>query len=152
LRDKRTTSGWECPRCARRFAKRNQQHACANDWTEERHLRDRPRAVIQSYRRFLSLARKNGRIELTHTKSYIGVRGPRRNFAGLIPTNKGLEGFIVAARRIEGPPLLDALPYQRNLFIHHFFVGAPPVLDEDFAGWISESYAVGEGRHLDQSE
>lgn len=146
---KRTASRWTCPRCGRRFAKRNQQHACTTDWTEERHLKDRPPAVVQAYRRFLSLARKNGRIELAPTKSYIGVRGPRRNFAGLIPTNKGLEGFIVAARRIEGSPLLDALPYQRNLFIHHFFVDTPSALDEEFAGWISESYAVGEGRHLE---
>lgn len=107
--------------------------------------------MVKSYRRFLTLARKNGPIELAPTKSYIGVRGPRRNFAGLIPTDKALEGFIVAARRIEGRQLLDALSYQRNLFIHHFFVEVPSALDEEFAGWIREAYAVGEGKHLGQS-
>jgi hypothetical protein len=96
------------------------------------------------------VARKNGPIELAPTKSYIGVRGPRRNFAGLIPTKKGLGGFIVAARRIEGRQLLDAIKYQRNLFIHHFFVESPSDLDKHFDRWIQEAYAVGEGQHLGQ--
>ncbi len=72
----------------------------------------------------------------------------RRNFAGLIPTDDGLQGFIVAARRIDDVRLRDAIPYQRNLYIHHFSVEAPAELDDDFAAWIGEGYAVGAGEHL----
>lgn len=144
----RQTRSWRCPRCGRRFARRNQNHACGADWTEGRHLAQRPRRVVESYRRFLSLARVNGPIELAPTKSYVGVRGTRRNFAGLTPTDEALQGFIVAARRIKDARLRDAIPYQRNLYIHHFSVDTPAELDEDFAAWIREGYAVGAGEHL----
>jgi hypothetical protein len=32
--------------------------------------------------------------------------------------------------------------------VHHFRVVAPEELDDEFAAWLGEAYAVGQGAHL----
>jgi hypothetical protein len=34
--------------------------------------------------------------------------------------------------------------------VHHFRISSPDQLDDEFAGWIREPYAVGEGKHREQ--
>jgi hypothetical protein len=38
--------------------------------------------------------------------------------------------------------------YTAKLFVHHFRITAPEQLDETFAGWVADAYAVGQGAHL----
>jgi hypothetical protein len=99
-------SAWICPTCGRRFVRTNQRHVCET-WTVDDHLRGKPAATVDLYRRFVRLFEACGPFEYSPTKRQIGFQ-LRRIFAGVKLT------------------------------------------DDEFAGWVRESYAVGEGKHLEQ--
>jgi hypothetical protein len=139
---------WVCPRCGRSFARTNQRHVCET-WTVEDHLRGKPAVAVDLYRRFVRLVEACGPFEYSPTRRQIGFQ-LRRIFAGVKLTDRGLEGYLDIARKIDSPRFRDAAPYTKRLFVHHFRISSPEELDDEFAGWVRESYAVGEGKHLEQ--
>ena len=120
-----------------------------DEWTVERHLLDKPAQVVALYDRFLELAGACGPFTLSVTKTAITLKGTRRGFAGLKPRSAWLDGYLDMQRRVEDPRIRRAGPYTKRLFVHQFRVAAPEELDDTFAGWIAEAYAVGAGAHLD---
>lgn len=121
----------------------------SDEWTVERHLLDKPAQVVALYDRFLELAGACGPFTLSVTKTAITLKGTRRGFAGLKPRSAWLDGYLDLQRRVEDPRIRRAGPYTKRLFVHQFRVAAPEELDDTFAGWIAEAYAVGAGAHLD---
>jgi hypothetical protein len=66
---------WTCPRCGRRFANRNQTHACGR-WTLARHLDGRPPPVVATVHAFIALAHRRPdprfrRIETMSPRSHV---------------------------------------------------------------------------------
>jgi hypothetical protein len=83
------------------------------------------------------------------SKTSITFKGPRRGFAGARPHRLGLRGYLDLQRTVEDDPrILSAARYTNRLFVHHFRVAEPDQLDDEFAGWVREAYAVGNGEHL----
>jgi hypothetical protein len=111
----------------------------ADEWTVERHLRDKPEQVVALYQRPFTYA---------VTKTAITLKGSRRGFAGLAPKKASLDGYLDLQRRIEDARIRRSSPYTKRLFVHHFRVVAPSELDDEFANWLWEAYAVGQGEHL----
>jgi hypothetical protein len=64
------------------------------------------------------------------------------------PQADRLDGYFDVHRRIEDPRIRRSSPYTKRLFVHHFRITSPEELDAEFAGWIREAYAVGQGAHL----
>ena len=141
------TTGWVCLKCGRRFARRNQGHVC-EIWTVEYLLRDVPPASIALYQRFVEVVNGCGPFEYSVTKANIGFRGPRRLFAGVLPTAKGLNGFLDLMHPVDDRRLYFVSSYTNRLFVHHFRITAEDQLDQDVAEWLREAYAVGQGFHL----
>jgi Domain of unknown function (DUF5655) len=120
----------------------------AEEWTVERHLRDKPEQVVELYNRFIQLAEACGPFSYSVAKSAITLKGSRRGFAGLTPRQTSLTGYLDLQRRVVDPRIQRSNPYTKRLFVHHFRVVAPEELDDEFAAWLSEAYAVGQGAHL----
>lgn len=140
-------TGWVCPKCGRRFAKVNQGHKC-EVWSLEDHLTGKPEASIKLFERFVELVKACGEFDYSITKANIGFQGQKRIFAGVMPTDKGLSGYMDIARPIEDSRFRNISPYTKRLFVHHFTITSTDQLDETFAGWLCETYAVGQGEHL----
>ena len=119
-----------------------------DDWTVERHLRDKPEQVVYLYRRFIELVEACGPFAYTDTKTAITLKGSRRGFTGLAPKDASLDGYLDLQRRIEDVRIQRSSPYTKRLWVHHFRIVSPSELDDVFAGWLREAYAVGEGQHL----
>jgi hypothetical protein len=51
-------------------------------------------------------------------------------------------------RVIDDPRITRAAAYESSLHVHQFRITSLEELDDDFAGWIAEAYAVGGGAHL----
>ena len=141
------TGGWVCPKCGRRFAKVNQGHKC-EIWTLNDHLAGKPEMSIQLFERFIELVEACGAFEYSITKGNIGLRGTKRIFAGVMPNDKGLSGYLDIDRAIDDARFRNVSPYTKRLFVHHFTLTTADQLDQAFAGWIQEAYAVGQGNHL----
>jgi hypothetical protein len=118
------------------------------EWTVERHLRDKPRPVVALYDRFIRLAEDCGPFSYSVAKSAITLKGSRRGFAGLTPRQTSLTGYLDLQRRVVDPRIQRSSPYTKRLFVHRFRIVAPEELDDEFAAWLGEAYAVGQGAHL----
>lgn len=93
------------------------------------------------------MVRASGPFEYSPVRSQIGFR-VQRIFAGVKLTEHALEGYLDMPKIIKSQRFHDISPYQSNLFVHHFRVRSLNELNDQFAVWVRESYAVGEGRHL----
>jgi hypothetical protein len=140
-------TGWVCPKCGRRFARVGQGHVC-EIWTPQDHLEGKPESSIRLYEKFVALVAACGPFEYIVTKTGIGFRGPRRAFAGATPTNKGLRGYMDITHAVDDPRFTRVNPYTKRLFVHGFLITGEAQLDAQFARWICEAYAVGQGDHL----
>lgn len=118
------------------------------EWTVERHLLGRPPGVVALYQRFIELAQACGPFTYAISKSAITLKGTRRGFAGAIPGERALKGYIDLPRRVEDARITRSAAYTKRLYVHHFRVDALDQLDERFAGWLGEAYQVGAGAHL----
>jgi hypothetical protein len=120
----------------------------AEEWTVERHLRGKPEQIVALYNQFIRLAEACGPFSYSVTKSAITLKGRRRGFAGVTPRQTALTGYLDLQRRVVDPRIQRASPYTKRLFVHHFRVITPEQLDDEFATWLREAYAVGRGTHL----
>jgi hypothetical protein len=120
----------------------------ADEWTVERHLRDKPEHVVAMYEQFIRLAEACGPFGYSVAKSAITLKGSRRGFAGVTPRQASLTGYLDLQRRVVDARIRRSSPYTKRLFVHHFRVVASEELDDEFAAWLGEAYAVGQGAHL----
>lgn len=140
-------TGWVCEKCGRRFARVGQGHVC-EIWSPQDHLGGKPELSIRLYERFVQLVGECGPFEYVVTKTGIGFRGPRRAFAGATPTPKGLKGYMDLTYAVDDPRFTRVNPYTKRLFVHGFLITREDQLDDQFADWIRDAYAVGQGDHL----
>ncbi len=120
----------------------------AEEWTIERHLRDKPAPVVALYKQFIELAENCGPFVYAVAKTAITLKGSRRGFAGVTPKQSSLTGYLDLQRRIVDPRILRSSPYTKRLFVNRFRVVALDELDDEFGAWLCEAYAVGQGAHL----
>jgi hypothetical protein len=119
----------------------------AQEWSVERHLADKPKAVVDLYERFVRLLTACGPHTLSVTKTAIAFKGPHRGFAGAKPRKTSLDGFLDLQREVRDQRFLRVSPYTKSLFVHQFRITSAEQLDDDFAALIGEAYEVGCGAH-----
>jgi hypothetical protein len=119
-------------------------------WRVEDHLAGKPEASVALYHRFVELVEECGPFTYAVAKTAITFKGTRRGFAGARPTTTGLTGYLDLQRVVEDRRFVRSTPYTKRLFTHQYRVTVPEDLDEEFAAWVREAYAVGAGAHLDQ--
>ena len=119
------------------------------EWTVEDHLRAGNDRTVALYRRVEQLILSFGPGSVAVAKTTITFKGTRRGFAGARPTQKGVVGYLDLMRELPPDPRIRSIaPYGPNLFVHHYLLTDDEDLDDAFAGWLEEAYAVGCGAHL----
>jgi hypothetical protein len=119
----------------------------AQEWSVERHLADKPKAVVDLYERFVRLLTACGPHTLSVTKTAIAFKGAHRGFAGAKPRKTSLDGFLDLQREVRDERFLRVSPYTKSLFVHQFRITSDEQLDDAFAALIWEAYQVGCGAH-----
>jgi len=137
---------WRCPKCRRRFANRNQAHACGRHDLAH-HFRGKPREIRALYEAFARAVRSCGRVTVLPEKTRIAFQ-VRMSFAQVTPRSGSLDGHLVLARRIAHPRFRRVESLSARNHVHHFRFTTPADIDVQFRRWLTEAYAVGEQRHL----
>ena len=88
-----------------------------------------------------------GPFDLFVTKTAIAFKGPHRGFAGAKPRRASLDGFLDLQRQVKDERFRRVSPYTKSPYVHQFRLTNLAQLDEAFAGWVLEAYAVGCGAH-----
>jgi hypothetical protein len=112
------------------------------------HLRDKPETSVALWHAFVELIRRCGEFSVPPSRSTVTFKGSRRGFAGARPDGRGVVGYLDQQREIHDPRITNVSPYTTRLFVHQFRITSPEQLDDTFAGWVAEAYAVGQGAHL----
>ena len=137
---------WTCAECGRRFANRNQAHACGRH-TLEAHFAGRPPEIRALYEALLERVRACGPVTVLPEKTRIAFAA-RMSFAVAVPRRAWLDGHLVLARRVESPLFrrIDSLSPRNH--VHHFRLHTAADLTPAFDTLLREAYAVGEQKHL----
>jgi hypothetical protein len=112
------------------------------------YLAGRPDASVALFWRFIALARAAGTATHELQNGPIVLRGTRRIFASVRVRDDGIAGHLVLLRLIMDRRIRKAEKLTKTLTYHAYLVTGLSDLDDEFAGWLSEARAVGEGAHL----
>ena len=96
---------------------------------------------------FLKLLKRFGPVTVLPEKTRIAFQ-TRMSFAAVSVRKNYLIGHLVLARRIESPRFLRVETFSPRNHLHAFRIDDASALNDEFAGWTSEAYEVGEQKHL----
>jgi len=139
---------WECPKCRREFANRNQTHSCGPH-TLDAHFADKSPAMRELFDAVVAAIQAIGPVRVLPEKTRIAFQ-VRMSFAQVTPRRQWLDGHLVLARRIEHPRFRKVQTFSPRNHVHVFRLRTPDDIDDQFRNWLAEAYAVGEQKHLDQ--
>jgi hypothetical protein len=137
---------WRCRRCGRRFANRNQSHACGRHDLKH-HFSGKSPQIRALFDRVVAAIRAFGPVRILPEKTRIAFQ-VRMSFAQVTPRMNWLDGHVVLARRLEDPRFRRVQTISPRNHVHTFRLAAPRDLDPQFLAWLAEAYAVGQQRHL----
>jgi Domain of unknown function (DUF5655) len=138
---------WSCPACGRRFANRNQTHACAPPRTLEEHFAGRSPSVIETYHALEAAARVNGPVVVVPEKTRIAFQ-VRMSFAAVTLRRRWVDVHVVLARRLESARFRRIESFSTHNHVHEFRLEGPDEVDDEVALWLAEAYRVGRQEHL----
>ena len=141
---------WQCPKCRRRFANRNQSHACATH-TLAHHFRGKPPAIRALFDAVVEAVRENGPVKVLPEKTRIAFQ-VRMSFAQVTPRSRWIDGHIVLARRLAHPRFRRVQTFSPRNHLHAFRLTQPNEIDAEFRSWLAEAYRVGRQEHLGRGE
>jgi endogenous inhibitor of DNA gyrase (YacG/DUF329 family) len=137
---------WQCPRCQRRFANRNQSHFCGKHDLET-HFAGKSPLIRAIFDAVLAAVKRCGPVIVLPEKSRIAFQ-VRMSFAQVSPRSQWLDGHVVLARRFEHPRFRRIDTISLHNHVHHFRLTSVSDIDREFEAWLAEAYAVGQQRHL----
>lgn len=137
---------WRCRECGRGFANRNQTHSCSNVSLES-HFAGKSKAVRELFDALAAMIKENGPVKILPEKTRIAFQ-VRMSFIAVQVRRNHLIGHFVLARRVEHPRFLRVETFSPRNHLHAFRVDTLAELNDEFAAWIREAYAVGEQKHL----
>ena len=136
---------WLCPSCGRRFANRNQSHACGT-WTLERHFAGREPVVRAIFDAFLAMLEEAGPVTVLPEKTRIAFQ-TRMSFAQLTVRRVWVTGHFVLARRLDHSAISRIESLSARNHVHHFRLDSPAGIPT-LRGIAAEARRVGDQQHL----
>jgi hypothetical protein len=133
---------WRCGNCGRPFANKNQSHSCGR-YTVEAFLSGKPRRAVDLYNRFVDMVNSCGPVLVAPAKTRIDFQVRMISAAVNKLSDRGLDGHVVLARRLEHKRFRQIQEMSPRCYVHHFRIEAVEEIDEEVAGWFREAYRVG---------
>jgi hypothetical protein len=137
---------WTCPDCGHQFVTRNIWHSCVN-YPIDKHFEGKSPEVIALYRHYVGLIEKFGPVTVEPKKTGISFL-VRVRFAGAILRKNWLEARVWLKHPVEHGALRRIEKVGPRDFIHYFRIETAHDMDEQFIGFLRESYAIGIQEHL----
>jgi hypothetical protein len=136
---------WQCPKCGRQFANRNQSHACGRHDLEH-HFTGKPPDIRALFDHVRAAIEAIGPVTVLAEKTRIAFQ-VRMSFAQLTPHRRWVDGHVVLARRLEHPAIRKIESISPGNHVHHFRITRPEDVTPELIALFREAYAVGEQRH-----
>jgi len=138
---------WDCPKCGRGFANRNQVHTCARLAGLDKHFAGSDPVVRAIFDQVIAVVSAFGPVRVLPEKTRIALQ-VRMSFAALIPRIHWLTGHLVLARHAGSPRFLKAEELSPRNVVHTCRLTSLADVDAEFISWLAEAYQVGCQQHL----
>jgi Domain of unknown function (DUF5655) len=122
--------------------------AASSDADFAPYLAGKPDTSVELFWRFVELARTPGPVTFELQNGIIVLCGTKRIFASVRVLDNGLGGGLNLTRRLTDRRVRKAGNLTQSVISHRYFVSSMSDLDEEFARWLAEARAVGDGAHL----
>jgi hypothetical protein len=133
---------WTCPQCGRRFANRNQRHACGT-YSVESFLEGKSPNAVRLFNRLVELTESCGPVTFAPAKTRIGFQA-RTIFAAVNRLSKGtLAAHVVLARRLDSPRCSRIESRSATSHVHRFQINHLDELDDEVRGWLCVAHSLG---------
>lgn len=113
----------------------------------ESHFTGKSEKVRELFDELSALIKKCGPVKVLPEKTRIAFQ-VRMSFIAVQVRRDYLIGHFVFARRVENPRFSRVETFSPRNHLHAFRLNSLTDLDDEFAAWIREAYAVGEQKHL----
>jgi hypothetical protein len=137
---------WDCSRCGRSFANRNQVHSCAPLADLDQHFARADPDVRAAFDHVLAAVSVFGPVQVLPEKTRIALQ-VRLSFAAFAPRRHWLNGHLVLARHLVSSRFLKAEELSPRNVVHTFRLTSPADVDAEFVSWLAEAYRVGCQQH-----
>jgi hypothetical protein len=137
---------WQCKKCGRYFANRNQSHSCARHDLKD-HFRGKRPEIRALFNQVVAAIRALGPVRIIPEKTRIAFQ-VRMSFAQVTPRTNWLDGHVVLARRSANPLFRSVQTISPRNHVHTFRLTKPSDVDTQFWAWLAEAYAVGQQLHV----
>ncbi|MGE5209569.1 MAG: DUF5655 domain-containing protein [Alphaproteobacteria bacterium] len=136
---------WKCPNCRRRFANRNQSHACGQHDLKH-HFSGKSPEIRRLFDEVAAVIQRIGPVCVLPQKTRIAFQ-VRMSFAQITPKSRWLDGHVVLARCFEHPRFRRIQTISPRNHVHSFRLTLRRDIDADFRSWLEEAYEVGKQSH-----
>ncbi|MBI3669515.1 MAG: hypothetical protein HY237_07030 [Acidobacteria bacterium] len=133
---------WRCPKCGKYYVTRNMWHACARHTVAEHFARRDPKLKLL-FDGLLGLLKRCGPVRIVPGKTGIAFQ-VRMRFGGVVVRKNCLLAGFILPRRLDHPRIKKLDAYTPRAYGHHVEIRSPDDLDDELAGWLRESYRVGQ--------
>jgi len=106
-------TGWACPKCKRRFTRKNQRHACGTG-DRAQVLRNRPPELVELYGALEKFAKSLGSVELVARERYVLFRS-KRVFADVVIMSDAVRLAIHLPRQVESAQFIKVAADRRHV-------------------------------------
>ena len=137
---------WNCPKCKRPFANRNQSHFCAR-YTLRGHLTGKSARAVSLFHSFAKLVKRCGPVRVIPEKTRIAFQ-VRMSFAAVRLLRDGIFGHVVLARHLGNTRFTKIERISPRNHVHSFCFHSSEDLDQEVLSWLREAYRVGQQLHL----
>jgi predicted transport protein len=107
------TTGWACPKCKRRFTRKNQRHACGTG-DRAQVLRNRPPELVELYAALEKFAKSLGPVELVARERYVLFRS-KRIFADVVIMSDAVRLAIHLPRQVKSAQFIKVAADRRHV-------------------------------------
>ena len=137
---------WICPACRRKFANRNQSHACGRH-TLDHHFDGKAQQIRDLFDAFVKAVNGVGPSIVLPQKTRIAFQ-VRMSFAQLTPKVEWIDGHLVLAEPRTSAVFRRVYTVSARNHVHEFRLRTPADLTPEFLALLREAYAVGQQKHL----
>jgi hypothetical protein len=131
---------WQCPRCGRQFANKNQMHGCT-DLTVADCLAGKPDNLVKIYRAYEKAVLDLGEVRIHPTRSRIAFIA-RMTFAGAIIKRDHVEAGMMLPYPSRSPRFHGFIPNGAG-GVHYFKLFKPSEVDTEIRQWLREAFLCG---------
>ena len=135
---RRTT--WQCPRCRRRFAKRNQWHSC-RPLPPSAHFRNKPKELWSIYNALVRGVRQFGPVRIDAVKTGINLTS-RYHFGGVDVRRDYLRVGFLSDKVIRNTRIVKTQRLGPAKVAHTVWLRTCDDVDDQLLGWFRRAYTL----------